>query len=246
MADWDDEDIEVKVPVIPIIKKGDWDDEDAEDEDVKAAWDDDDEEEEKPAPKTSSTPTTPPTPAKKKQNIKKTIAAKKEEEERKKRELAAKRAEDEFADETPEERKLRLQKQVMEADFEHTKDLFGGISSASANEAPASSKMESMNPDTKADFDEYVKVVMEKFSTFEKSSSYSYFVETLLRDLLVPLNVDDTRRISSSLTAMLNEKQKASKDAKKKKGGKGALKTGPKGVDTTNYDDVYDEFEDFM
>ena len=70
------------------------------------------------------------------------------------------------------------------------------------------------------------------------------------------LAVEDIKRISSSLTVLANEKQKASKPSSsgKKKGGGGgasALKTSIKGgggggVDLTNYDDVYDEFEDFM
>ena len=44
---------------------------------------------------------------------------------------------------------------------------------------------------------------------------------------------------------MINEKQKASKDSKKKKSTK-KMVTISKGLDTTNYDDVYDEFDDFM
>ncbi|KAJ3052391.1 Eukaryotic translation initiation factor 3 subunit J [Rhizophlyctis rosea] len=275
MADeWDDEDVDVKV-TIPVPSKGQWDDEDAEDEEVKvrnsltfetfhqaihlttytfqSSWEDSDEEVKKPAEEEKNPATSPTaaTPApKKKKGLAAAIAARKEEEEKKRAELAAKKknveAEEEDDYETPEEKKARLRKQVMEADFENTKALFG----VSTPAPTAASKIESSNPSTKPEFDEYIKVVMEKFSSFEKSPQYSYFVENLLRDLLVPLNVDDTRRISSSITAMVNEKQKAAKDAGKKKKGavgkKSNLQTGPKGLDTTNYDDTYDDFDDFM
>ncbi|KAJ3035047.1 Eukaryotic translation initiation factor 3 subunit J [Rhizophlyctis rosea] len=249
MADeWDDEEVEVQVSV-PVVNKGAWDDEDVEDEDVKDDWDVSDDEKKEEEKKEDSKPTAA-APAKKKKGLAAAIAARKEEEEKKRQELAAKKAnqqaDDEDDYETPEEKKARLQKQVMESDFENTKALFA-VSTPSPS---GSSKIETMKPSTKPEFDEYIKVVMEKFSSFEKSSQYSYFVENLLRDLLVPLNVDDTRRISSSITAMINEKQKAAKDVGKKKKGAAAkkttLKTGPSGMDTTNYDDVYDEFDDFM
>jgi translation initiation factor 3 subunit J len=68
--------------------------------------------------------------------------------------------------------------------------------------------------------------------------------------MAVALSLDDTRKISSSLTAMVNEKQKAMKESQ----GKGKKKASAKksvavsrGLDMTNYDDEpYDEFADFM
>lgn len=65
-----------------------------------------------------------------------------------------------------------------------------------------------------------------------------------MRELLVPVNVEDARRISSSITAMINEKQKAQKEVgKKKKAKKATLKTAPSGdMDTTNYDGACDKW----
>ena len=82
----------------------------------------------------------------------------------------------------------------------------------------------------------------------KQRSQYSYFIEELVRDLAVALSVDDIRKLISTLTAMMNEKQKAQKESgKKKKSTKKSVKTvGGSGVDTTNYDDVYDDFDDFM
>ncbi|KAJ3117523.1 hypothetical protein HDU96_006452 [Phlyctochytrium bullatum] len=87
-------------------------------------------------------------------------------------------------------------------------------------------------------------------SLLEGSANYAYFVETLARDLCVSLSVDDVKRVSSTLTALANEKLKASKATTGKKKApvkKATLKTGPSGADITNYDDVYDDdFDDFM
>ena len=78
--------------------------------------------------------------------------------------------------------------------------------------------------------------------------------------MVVSLNLDDTRRISSSLTAMINEKQRVMKESGKKKKGaaKKTLKMGNDNYALKVYDgkiilkwslmwvDTYDEFEDFM
>ncbi|KAI9017195.1 eukaryotic translation initiation factor 3 subunit J [Gaertneriomyces semiglobifer] len=241
--DWDAEDIEI--PTIPPLNQGSWDDEDAEDDmNVKASWDDEDEsEEEKPKEQAKTTSAAP----KKKKTLKEKIAEKQEAEERRKAELAAKaQAKAEEPDETPEERKARLQKAVLESDMQNTRDLFSGLAVTSTDET---SKIETMVPESRVEFDEYVKLLGDKLHTFQDSTHYTYFVENLLRSLMVPLSVDDSRKISSVVTAMVSEKQKAQKDAsKKKKPKKASLKTGPSGAyDTANYDDVvYDEYDDFM
>lgn len=76
------------------------------------------------------------------------------------------------------------------------------------------------------------------------------FVESLLREMVVSLSVDDTRKISSALTAMLSEKQKANKATGKKKINKKVTATVmARGVDTTDYgtgNHYDDEFDDFM
>ncbi|RKO83316.1 eukaryotic translation initiation factor 3 subunit J, partial [Blyttiomyces helicus] len=206
------------------------------------SWEDSEDEKEKPKPAAAAAAS----PVKKKKTINQKIQEKKEEEERRKAAAAAKAAQpqDEEEDdyETPEEKKLRLAKKVQESDFENMKDLFAGVAIAQGPAVPAA------DPQTKEEFDEYVKTVMETFAKFEGRTYFSHFVETLVRDLLVTVNVDDTRRISSSIAAMVTAKQAASKAATKK--GKGAGKKTLKVIggakDTTNYDDVYDEFEDFM
>ncbi|KAI9093015.1 eukaryotic translation initiation factor 3 subunit J [Phlyctochytrium arcticum] len=248
MEDWENEDDAVIVPALGLVAKGSWDDEDADDDDVKESWEDSEEEGAAAKPKAeTSQPVAAGAAPKKKKTLAQKIAERKEEDERKRAEFAARKHADVDEDETPEERKERLARAVVEADLENAKDLFVGTPAPSS--AATESKLESMDPTTKPEFDTYIQTCMQKFSTFEGKSQYPYFVEALIRDLLVPLGVDDTRRISSSISAMINEKQKAQKAVNNKKKPKkaGLGKSAPGGaLDTTNYDEVYDEFEDFM
>ncbi|KAI8930228.1 translation initiation factor eIF3 subunit-domain-containing protein [Entophlyctis helioformis] len=245
----EDEEREVVLPTAKAAAAtpASWDDEDAEDGDVKDSWDaSDDDEEKKPAPKSpASTTSSVVVPPKKKKTLAQKLAEKKEEEERRKQELAeraakAKEEADQDAGESAADRKARLARSVMESDLENAKALLGDLA-AVGGIPPAQGAIESLHPKSRGDFDDFVKVVMKKFSTFESMPQYSYFVEALMRDMVVSLNVDDTRRISSSLTAMINEKQRVLKEqqakGKKKAAAKVALKAAPSGDrDTTNYD----------
>ncbi|KAJ3226840.1 Eukaryotic translation initiation factor 3 subunit J [Chytriomyces hyalinus] len=255
--DWDnDEELGIPPVVIPPVVAtggGNWDDEDAEDNvNVQDDWDasEDESAESKPASATASSGSAVAAPPKKKKGLKEAIAARKAEEEKKKLAAieAAKRKEEEDALETPEERKRREEMSVRESDLQNAKDLFAGIADAPA---PAASFLDTMKPKTKDEFESYKKQLVEKISTNEKATNYGQFVENLTRDLCVSLSVDDIKRISSALTVLANEKQKAAKPAAaaKKKGGKGIVAgvSAKSGVDMTNYaEDDYDEFDDFM
>ena len=140
-------------------------------------------------------------------------------------------------DETLKERKKRLVNQELKADLENAQDLFAGVGLAVLN-------FESSCPKNMAEFDDLKDLILKKFSSLQ-GPLYIDFIENLIRDLSLDLSLDDTRRIVSTLNAMINEKQKAQKDSKKKKSSK-KMPTVAKGLDTTNYDDVYDEFDDFM
>ncbi len=81
-------------------------------------------------------------------------------------------------------------------------------------------------------------------------ANYTHLVECLLRDLVAPLSLDDTRKVSGILTAQINEKQKAFSN-KKKKSKKVQLKGGTD-VDLSRFGeeeerDLYaGEYDDFM
>ncbi|KAI8593929.1 eukaryotic translation initiation factor 3 subunit J [Geranomyces variabilis] len=227
MSDWENEDQEIALPVAAaVVTTGAWDDEDVEEEEVKSSWEDSDDAAEKPA-----APAKPVAPPKKKQTLAQKLKQK-EEEERLAAEKAAEEAEnDKYADETPEERKERLAQAVIDSDMQNARNLFG-VSGG------GSSKLETLNPTTRPEFDEYVSECLSTFSKFESKTQYPYFVEALVRGLLVAVNVDETRRISSSISAIINEKQKAAKAAVsgKKKPKKAMLGKVSGGIDTANYD----------
>ncbi|KAJ3311036.1 Eukaryotic translation initiation factor 3 subunit J [Boothiomyces sp. JEL0838] len=227
--DWEKEDI-----APPVTAASKWDDEDA--DDVKDSWDADSEDE-NPKPKVV-------VPVKKKKTLAQKIAEKKEKEEQ---EALARQAE---LEETDLQKKERLAKSVLESDLDNARALVGGLESNSSLTSVGSpvTGLETMDPKSRQEFEDYAKLVMKKFATFENQPSYAHFVEILVREMVIPCSLDDTRKISSSLTAMINEKQKAMKDSKgKKKPVKKSLATAPRGaLGDAQYDDEYDDAYDFM
>lgn len=202
-----------------------WDDEDS--DDAPEEWDvsSDEEEEIAPAPK----PVPKPVPKPKAQ---KKLKEKIQEKESNEKNL-----------ETEIERKLRLQTSVIESDLEAAKTLFGD-----AIVAAAQSNISLGDPKSREDFNQYAISLMGlHLKQHVASPHYSTLVEQLMREMIANLSVDETRKLSSTLTAILNEKQKAAKGGKggKKKNTKATAVVG-RGIDTTNYDDAYDEFDDFM
>ena len=91
----------------------------------------------------------------------------------------------------------------MEADFENTKDLFAAVSVDSVDAKSKASPFDTMQPKSKDEFDQFVKLLTKKISSFDQHALYAYFVESLMRDLSVPLSVDDMKKLSSSLTGTL-------------------------------------------
>ncbi|KAI9205728.1 eukaryotic translation initiation factor 3 subunit J [Polychytrium aggregatum] len=251
MSDWEneDEDVQVAIPVPSAANR--WDDEDAEEEDVKDSWEDDEEELKKKKKKEEEERLKKEAEAKKAAAApkKKTLAQTlKEKEEDEKRKRLAKAAELAISNETEAEKRERERREIVQADFENAKELFSSI--APSPNVPSDSVLETLKPSNRAEFDAYNKELQTKFTSFEKSAHYAYFAENVVRDMCVSLSVDDLKKVAALLNAMASEKLKAQKekDKKGKKGGKAkvSLKATPGGIDTTNYDDAYDEYEDFM
>lgn len=251
MADtdnWEADDFEVEEPILktgPITVKDRWEGED-EEEDVKDNWDDEEDAENKQEPQKL---------AEQKVTEKKKLQEKIKEKEKiikKKQEELKKRLEEpeETVQLSPEEQlaeKLRLQKLQEDADLELAKEAFGeGV--------PGVTGIDAMNPSTREDFTEFGKLLKEKITQYEKSLYYPNFLEALLRDICISLELDDLKKISSSLTVLCSEKQKQEKQnkAKKKKKGVvpgGGLKANMKSdlADYGGIDESYGrEFEDFM
>ncbi|KAF9159866.1 Translation initiation factor 3 subunit J component [Actinomortierella ambigua] len=126
---------------------------------------------------------------------------------------------------------------------------------AAATAGGSASKIESMMPKTKDEFAEYTQELVAVIKKHERQGLYVSFLEGLMRELAVGVSRDtDVRKFASTLTTIANEKQKAAKEASKTKKKGGAAKPSLAAasaktsnlVDTRNYDDAYDEFDDFM
>lgn len=253
MASWEDEEFDADSgfdkPVNPVVSDK-WEGEDEDEDGLKDNWDDEDEEDdEKPKPVATET----------KQKKKKTLQDKIKEKEEKKRqeqlekEEERKRLEAEQAELSPEDQlaeKIKNQRLQEESDLELAREAFG-IADVPAAPIPGLKTIDNFTVVDKADFEEFNKMLVKKLSSFESNKDYPNFLENLFRDCCAGLEPDDVKRISSTLTAVAMEKQKALKSqnqkGKKKTAGKTLAKAGKASNkdDFDTYDD-YGEFDDFM
>ncbi|ORZ30902.1 translation initiation factor eIF3 subunit-domain-containing protein [Catenaria anguillulae PL171] len=169
----------------------------------------------------SSSPATSAPP--KKRSIKQAAAERQAAEEQRAREIQAKRAAaakqaELEAGETPAERRARLQRQVEEEDAKHVEDLFGAGGPVPVVAKPTAERnLLTLTPRTKAEFDEYLNLVVERFADFEKRPLYAPFVDTLARKLCERMTkLEDIRKVASSLNALANDRQRQEKEAQKK------------------------------
>lgn len=267
MADsdsWDADNFELNEPAkksVALLDK--WEGED-EDEDVKDNWDDDEEEGEQKEEEKKQ----PEGKLSQKKRINEKIKEKENKQKKEQDELRKRLKETEESKElSPEElaaEKLRQQQLQEEADLELAREAFGGSpvpaavtsgvdSSSSKNSVSAVLGIDSLQPSSREDFATLEKMLTEKITQFEKSIHYSNFLESLFRELCISLEVEDLKKINTSLSVLLNEKQKAEK-AKGKKKKKSNLPSG--GLKAKMKDDLDDyggfgagyeqDYEDFM
>lgn len=245
MADWDAETFEPEQPNKKAASMDKWEGEDDED-DVKDNWDDEDEEKEKRAALKKKALETKVSEKKKlAEKIKEKENLAKKQEELKKKELED---EEELTPEEQLEEKMRVKKLQEDADLELTKDAFGVGSTSNTVTG-----IDAMSPSSKEDFTEFEKLLKEKIIPFEKSVHYSNFLDSLFRELCISLEVEDLKKVSNSLTALLSEKQKQEKQNKGKKKKKGVVAGG--GLKAQMRDDLdyaecdggyAQDYEDFM
>ncbi|KAM9313274.1 eukaryotic translation initiation factor 3 subunit J [Gastrophryne carolinensis] len=256
MSEWNDvseaDDFEPEEPVKQtgaVSVKDRWEGED-EEEDVKDNWDDEEEAENKEeAPKIE-----PKVSDKKKLNEK--IKEKEKNLKKKQEELKKRLEETEPVELSPEEQlaeKLRLKKLQEDADLELAKEAFGNDWCFFHVGVAGVSGIDAMNPSSRDDFTEFGRLLKEKITLYEKSLFYPTFLETLLREVCLSLEVDDLKKISHTLTVLCSEKQKQEKQNKAKKKKKGVVPGG--GLKANMKDDLADygglaeygrEYEDFM
>ncbi|XP_067873750.1 eukaryotic translation initiation factor 3 subunit J-like [Heterodontus francisci] len=234
---WDD-DFQTQVAVTKPVIVDRWEGED-EEEDVKDNWDDEEEEKKPPVKQEVKTSEKKKLSDRIKEKEEREKQQKKKKETLKNLEKAAEPVELSAEEQLAE--KLRLAKLQEQADLEVAKDTFGMNSVMQLG-------IDSMCPSTKEDFTEFGKLLKEKITQFEKSVHYVDFLETLLRDVSISLEVDDLKKLNNSLTLLCSEKLKQEKQNKSKKKKKapvlaGGFKANLKDdLDDYNYTQDYDDF----
>ncbi|KAG0003404.1 Translation initiation factor 3 subunit J component [Entomortierella chlamydospora] len=233
----------IEAPVIPAKKQ--WDDEDVDDDDIKEDWDASSESE--PEKEVKAPVVKPP-----KITLAEKIAQRNAEAERKKQAMLEKKAliPENETEEEKFERRQREKNAIIESDLANAADLFSGLK-VTDGVVTAASGLETMKPKTKEQFNEFSNELVALIQKHEKQGLYVSFLEGLFRELSQGCRDVDVRKFASTLTTLANEKQKAAKDAlktKKKGSAKPSLAAAKvnTAVDTKDYSNDYDDFDDFM
>nr|CAG4650699.1 EOG090X0OQM [Sida crystallina] len=235
--DWENEDYDLPPP--PVVVKSDrWEGED-EEEPVKESWEDEETEAKETKPVTTGAP------AKKKSSKK--LEEKIAEKERKLKEEAELRRQMEEENMTPEEKaaeKLRRQKLVEAADFELAKETFG-VSSSSYR----GGSIDDADPTTKEQFTELRNNLVKKMQSLSLKEQFNDFMEELIKDFCVGLDVEVLKKVSATTKSLHEEKLRMAK-ALAKGGKKGKTKVVLKmDKETDLYGDDFaggGDYDDFM
>jgi len=224
-AEWDDDDFDPdKVGAVPAKKPfcDKWEGED-EDDDVKDSWDKESSEEEEDSK--ASEDSNKAVQRKKKKKLHEIIAEKEKQKELDVEEQAKLKAAEEAAN-TPEgklEEKLRKQKMDEEFSLNSFRDLVGV-----GHESGTTGIIDSMNPNSKEEFDQFSKVIVEKVRLFNESSHYNDFVEGLIKELSLDITAPSLKSIKIHVETLHSKKLKEEKASKSKKGGSGKARTSVK------------------
>ncbi|KAI1631764.1 eukaryotic translation initiation factor 3 subunit J [Biscogniauxia mediterranea] len=272
---WDDEDEESTPPSSPPAgtTRRKFDDEEGEDSDVLESWDaaDDSEAEREKAKKAAEAKAKAEAEAAANKKSKaQRIAEHKAERARR---LANGEEDDYSEEETEAQRRERMRRTEKESDLKHAEDLFGdaglslntgGRKAATASSAiPVDPKdptktidlasLSLFNPQTKTQFENLRNIMVPIIGSNYKKAHYTLFLQEFTKQLVKDLPSDQIKKISTTLTAVGNEKMKEEKAAEK--GGKKTKAQKTKTVLVTNrantvdvgaYDDDAFGDEDFM
>jgi len=147
---------------------------------------------------------------------------------------------------TPEQRKAEMAREVEAQELAIANDLI----KTKIDEA-GSVNLNLFVPKTKHDFLRYREELAARFKECQSSAFYSEFTVDMIRELIKPLTLEESRSIETVLKVQINDlskKQRDKQQGKKKKGGKAKQSlnsgAGKGGIDTTRMDDFQDDYED--
>ena len=239
-VEWDDEGFEPPASR-SIAVKDRWEGED--EDDVKDNWDDDaDEDDEENKLTDNGEPNA--VPVKKKKSLKERIAEK-EEKKRLEQEQKRKEQEEEVATQELSPEEMAAEK-VRQRQLQEESDLLLAVETFGVSDG-LRGQIDGMEPSSKEDFDKFEELLRTKITKYERSPHYVPFLENLFRQIVIDLEVDDIKRLGSTLTALSNEKAKQQKGTKgKKKKQKASLVVGKDTDDVLAETGGYDEYDDFL
>ena len=134
--------------------------------------------------------------------------------------------------------KIRLQKLTEQSDLNLAQDMFGAAAATAGG-------IDAMNPETKQEFDDFSKAVLDKITSLSASDHFQDFAEEFVRDLCMSLNVQTLKKCKTHVEAFHSAKLKEEKAAKDK-GKKGKSLKSLKMDSAINCYDGYDDMDDFM
>ncbi|KAJ2848790.1 Translation initiation factor 3 subunit J component [Coemansia brasiliensis] len=241
MSDWEELDSE---KALQKVAKSKWDDEDEDSDEELDDWDVSSSSDEE---KKTSVPAPQP---KKKKTLGERIAERQAEREAKKAAALEALEADSDSDQDGLTRKQRERQMQLESDRLAAEDLFAGFT---IKDEGINNTLTTLVPKNQEEFNDLQKALVERIEKSKSHRLYASFLEKLVRELALPLKDSEVRKISSTLTALASEKQKAARDASKgkKKNKKATLGGGPakSQIDMTDYTrdvDDFDDFDDFM
>ncbi|KAJ1507988.1 hypothetical protein HMI54_003634 [Coelomomyces lativittatus] len=239
MSDWDSDSSETpQTLIIPIQPISMWEEEEEEGNAIKDSWDvlSDEENSTEPVPPPIEPKSNTPSPK---------LAPKKLTVENVTQNDASDRSE------TLTQKKLRLQRVVIQSDEKNINDLFGNLSLEQTTSLPENNvslpPIDSFPSDmkvTKEFLEDFSAKLMNQFLHFENHSYYVFFLETLVKNLFSRLQVEDIRKMSSVLNILANEMQRKERDSSKKK--KAPTKKQVKVTASVYEDEDPGDFDDFM
>ncbi|KAJ2679729.1 Translation initiation factor 3 subunit J component [Coemansia spiralis] len=240
-----DFDADNAAPALAPPRKNKWGEEDESDNSIPDNWDDSENEtSEDEKPKQAAVPVSKP---KTKMSLAEKIAERQAEREAAKKAAVQGGLESDEDDDGLLSTKERDQLRQVEADMQNTDELFAGLT---IKDAEMNKTIVNANPKSQEEFDEFQKALAERIQKYQNNRMYVQFLDKFIRELALPLKDVDVRKFVSTLTALANEKQKASRDmnkSKKKSNKKTAVAAAPKNqLDMNDYSNAYDDYDDFM
>ncbi|KAK3943265.1 eukaryotic translation initiation factor 3 subunit J [Diplogelasinospora grovesii] len=249
-------------PPVAAVRRRNFDDEEAEDSDVLESWDaaEDSEVEREKAKKAAEAKAKAEAEA---AAAKKSKAQRIAERQAERAKALAEAGDSSDEEETEAQKRERLRQTEKEADLKHAEDLFGGIGISDSRKATTAasavvidakdpnntidlSRLPLFNPSTKSQFELLRNTLTPVLASNSKKAHYVLFLQEFAKQLAKDLPSDQIKKISSTLTALSNEKMKeekaAEKGGKKTKAAKtkttlaGVSRSGPV-ADVAAYDD---------